>query len=52
MKKSPEDSPVDNDHSVHRILAEQLRELEQAKNQWLNTEEEFQILLTKFLNSY
>jgi len=52
MKKPPDDSRLGNDHSVHKTLAEQLRELEQAKNDGLITEEEFQTLRTKLLNSY
>ena len=52
IKKPPDDSLVGNDHSVHKTLAEQLRELEQIKNDGLITEEEFQTLRTKLLNSY
>ena len=52
MKKTPDDSHVGNDHSGHKTLAEQLRELEQIKNDGLITEEEFQTLRTKLLNSY
>ena len=52
MKKPSDDSHVGNDHSVHKTLAEQLRELEQIKNDGLITEEEFQTIRTKLLNSY
>jgi hypothetical protein len=52
MKKLLDDSLVSNDHSVHKPLADQLRELVQAKNDGLITEEEFQTLRTKLLNSY
>jgi len=52
IKKPHDDSRVGNDHSVHKTLAEQLRELEQIKNDGLITEEEFQTLRIKLLNSY
>jgi hypothetical protein len=52
MKKPPDDSRVGNDHSVNKTLAERLRELEQIKNDGLITNEEFQTLRTKLLNSY
>jgi hypothetical protein len=52
-KSKPSDNYlIGNNDSVHKTLAEQLRELEQAKNDGLITEEEFQTLRTKLLNSY
>jgi hypothetical protein len=52
IKKPHDDSLVGQGPSAHKTLAEQLRELEQAKNDGLVTEEEFQTLRTKLLNSY
>lgn len=52
IKKPPDDSLVGQGPSAHKTLAEQLRELEQIKNDGLITEEEFQTLRTKLLNSY
>jgi len=40
------------DHLGHKTLAEQLRELEQAKHDGLITEDEFQTLRTKLLDAY
>jgi len=51
-KQSPDDSLGDHDYSVHKTLAEQLRELEQAKNDGLLTEEEYQTVRTKLLDAY
>ncbi len=50
--KPQSDSLRDNTSSMHKTLAEYLRELEQAKTDGLLTEEEFHRLRTKFLNSY
>ncbi len=52
IKKPPDDSLIGQGPSVHKTLAERLRELEQIKNDGLITEEEFQTLRTKLLNSY
>ncbi len=51
-RKPPDDSLVGHDRSVHKTLAEQLRDLEQIKYDRLITQEEFQALRTKHLNSY
>jgi len=50
--KPQSDSLRDNTSSVHTTLTEHLRELEQARNDGLLTEEEFHRLRIKLLNSY
>ena len=52
MKKPLGDSLVGPDQPTHNTLAEQLRELEQAKHDGLITEEEYQTLRTKLLDAY
>jgi len=51
-QKPLEDSLGVPDQSAHKTLAEQLRELEQAKHDRLITEEEYQSLRTKLLDTY
>lgn len=50
--KQQNDSLPRNNNSVHKTLAKQLRELNQAKTDGLITEEEFHTLRTKLLNTY
>jgi len=52
VQKPADDPLVNHDQPAHKTLAEQLRELDQMKNEGLITEEEFQALRTKRLNSY
>ncbi len=52
MSKPLGDSLVGPDQPTHNTLAEQLRELEQAKHDGLITEEEYQTLRTKLLDAY
>lgn len=52
MKKPPDDSLVDHYNPAHKTLAEQLREMQQAKMDGLITEEEYQTLRTKLLDAY
>jgi hypothetical protein len=52
IKNPPDDSPGGPDHPAHKTLAEQLRELEQAQNDGLITEEEYQTLRAKLLDAY
>ncbi|TFG65321.1 MAG: SHOCT domain-containing protein [Nitrospirales bacterium] len=52
MKKPPDDSLVDHHNPAHKTLAEQLREMQQAKIDGLITEEEYQTLRTKLLDAY
>lgn len=47
-----DDSLVGHDHPAHKTLTEQLRELDQAKTNGLISEEEYQTIRTKLLNSY
>ena len=51
-QKPPRDSLVGQDHLGHKTLAEQLRELEQAKQDGLITEDEYQTLRTKRLDGH
>jgi hypothetical protein len=47
-----DESSEGHDLSIHKTLSEELRELGQAKNEGLITEEEFHTLRLKLLNSY
>lgn len=52
IKNPLDDSLVGPDRPAHKTLAEQLRELEQAKQDGLLTEEEYQTLRAKLLDAY
>jgi len=47
-----DDPPIAHDQPAAKTLPEQLREIQQAKNDGLISEEEYQTLRTKLLNSY
>jgi len=52
VQNSAEDPLVNHAQPAHKTLAEQLRELQQAKNDGLMTEDEYQNLRTKLLDAY
>lgn len=52
VRKPGDDPLVNHDQPADKTLTEQLREMQQAKNNGLITEEEYQTLRTKLLDAY
>jgi hypothetical protein len=52
VQKPADDPLVNHDQPAHKTLAEQLREMQQAKNAGLISEEEYQTLRSKLLDAY
>jgi len=52
VHNSADDPLVNHDQPAHKTLPEQLREMQQAKNDGLITEDEYQHLRTKLLDAY